>query len=86
MQVASKFKVGQLVTALDCAYVRRPVRYVLMPLTSYPDRNLQDVLTTCVDGYDGYRRSQTFISTTGINDDALWEQLCTVTTMSSTTT
>lgn len=27
MQVASKFKVGQLVTALDCAYVRRPVRY-----------------------------------------------------------
>lgn len=27
MQVSSKFQAGQLVTALDCAYVRRPVRY-----------------------------------------------------------
>lgn len=81
--------IGTLMARHIALYVigsRGPVRYVLMPLTSYPDRNLQDVLATCVDGYGAYPRRQTFIGTSDINDDILWEQLCNVTTMSSTTT
>lgn len=63
-------------TAAYAAGLAGSVRYLLIPLTSHPDRNIQQVLSTCVDGYGGYSRSQTFIGTSGLNDDHLWKTLC----------
>lgn len=52
----------------------RAGRYVTISLTSEPERNVQQVLTTCVDGYD--TRRFTFIGTVRLEDDGLWKTLC----------
>lgn len=74
--------IGTLMVRYTMAYadtvtaqaIRGAQRYVTISLTSEPERNVQQVLTTCVDGYD--TRRFTFIGTVRLEDDGLWKTLC----------
>lgn len=74
--------IGTLMVRYTMAYadtvtaqaIRGAQRYVTISLTSEPERSLQQVLTTCVDGYD--TRRFPFIGTVRLEDDGLWKTLC----------
>lgn len=74
--------IGTLMVRYTMAYadtvtaqaIRGSQRYVTISLTSEPERNVQQVLTTCVDGYD--TRCFPFIGTVRLEDDGLWKTLC----------
>lgn len=78
---ADSVGIGSLLVRYTMSYVtdddkpaRGEQRYVTIALTSLPERRLQRVLATCVDGHD--MRSCPVLGSTGLCDDELWRLLC----------